>query len=345
MNVSFHFLGRGRPAFTIVELLVAIGIIGILVALLLPALQSAREAARRTQCRSQMRQMGIALHNYLDVHTVFPPSFCTTPEENAAGVGASWSIHGRLLPYIEQANAYNQVDLSVDWHAQVGSGVTYMKHAIYHCPSDPNDQYRTQGGLPYVRPITYGFNMGTWLVYDPVTGAVGNGAFGVNSKFRPANFIDGLSQTMAAAEVKTYQPYLRNTSDPGVAQPSNPSVFDGMPGDTRMGPNLVQNTGHTVWPDGRVHHTGFTTLFAPSTIVPYDLGGTTYSIDYTSQQEGKSSTQPTFAAITARSYHVGMVHVLMMDGSVQAITENIGLQVWRALGSRAGQEPESNTAF
>ncbi|REJ97460.1 MAG: DUF1559 domain-containing protein [Planctomycetota bacterium] len=345
MGANLHGRVRGRTAFSLVELLVVIGVIGILVALLLPAVQSAREAARRTQCRSRMRQIGIALHNYLDVNSVFPPSFCTTPEENAAGGGASWSIHGRLLPYIEQAAAFNQVDLSVDWHVQVSSGVTAMKQALYLCPSDPNDHYRTLGGLPYVRPITYGFNMGTWLVYDPVSGAIGNGAFGVNSKFRPADFVDGLSHTMAAAEVKAYQPYLRNTADPGALQPSSPSTFDGMPGDTRMGPDLTLNTGHTVWPDGRVHHAGFTTLFSPSTVVPYDLGGTTYSIDYTSQQEGKSGTQPTYAAITARSYHEGMVHVLMMDGSVQGISENIDLNVWRAIGTRAGQELESNSAF
>lgn len=108
----------------------------------------------------------------------------------------------------------------------------------------------------------------------------------------------------------------------------------------KLGPNLNDNTGHTEWSDGRVHHSGFTTVFAPNTAVEYvHSDGRTYDIDYNSQQEGRSATQRTYAAVTARSYHVGIVHILLMDGSARSINNSVNLQIWRALGTRRGHEP------
>jgi hypothetical protein len=103
---------------------------------------------------------------------------------------------------------------------------------------------------------------------------------------------------------------------------------------------LNDNTGHTEWCDGRVHHSGFTTTFVPNTVVPYFAGGATYDIDFNSLQEGKSTTQPTYAAITSRSYHLGMVHVALMDGSARSVSENLSLDVWRALGTRRSKPGE-----
>ena len=327
-----------RRGFTLIELLVVISVIAILVALLLPAVQQAREAARRTSCRNNLKQIGLALHNYLDAYSAFPPSFCTTAHENSAGTGASWSIHARLLPYVDQAGAFHQVDLDVDWHDQVDTAVTHHKVPVYLCPSDPNDRHRSRNGAPYVSPVTYGFNMGTWLVYDPRTGGGGGGAFYVNSKTKPRDFVDGTSNTLAAAEVKAYQSYLRNTTDPGAAAPQVADFALSLTGQLRLGPSTAQNTGHTVWPDGRVHHTGFTVTFTPNTFVPFVRGGQTYDVDFTSRQEGKSGTQPTYAAVTSRSYHEGLVNVLMMDGSVRSASETIDRDLWRALGTRFGNE-------
>ena len=330
-----------RHGFTLVELLVVIAIIGILIALLLPAVQSAREAARRSSCKNNLKQIGLALHNYLSSNRSFPPSFCLRPGTVLSGNNGSWSIHGRLLPYLEQANAYDQVQLHIAWDAQLASGVPQLRIPTYVCPSDPNDTVRIKNGAPYIYPQTYGFSFGTWLVYDPGTGRGGDGAFYVNSRTRPADIRDGLSNTLAAAEVKAFTPYVRNTPDPGPAEPMSPTELAGFTsgGQYKLGPATNDNTGHTEWCDGRVHHSGVTTVFTPNTVVEYvHSDGNTYDIDYNSMQEGRDASQPTYAAVTSRSYHPAVVNACLMDGSVRSVSETIDLAVWRALGTRLGGE-------
>ena len=334
--------GPSRRAFTIVELLVVITVIGIIIGMLLPAVQQARESARRAQCANNLRQIGLALHNYLSANSRFPPSFCIRPGTTLGTNNGSWSIHGRVLPYAEQGGAYDRIRLDVPWDAQVGTGVPTMRTPIYLCPSEVHDRVRVDAsGNPYTYPHNYGFNFGTWLVYQPATNQGGDGSFYVNSDLGPAHFSDGMSNTLAAAEVKTFSSYFRNTADPGPTVPNSPVVLAGFaPGaQFKLGPNLNDNTGHTEWGDGRVHHSGITTVFTPNTRVAYlHTDGRTYDIDYNSQQEGRSATQPTYAAVTARSFHPGLVNVLLMDGSCRSIGNTIDLRVWRALGTRAGGE-------
>jgi type II secretory pathway pseudopilin PulG len=330
-------------------LLVVIAIIGVLIALLLPAVQMAREAARRTQCKNNLHQIALAVHNYQDAFLVYPPSFCIEQGKVLTSNNGSWSVHGRVLPYSEQAVAFKAVDLSVAWDFQLVTGVPTMAVPIYQCPSDPNsDTMRVDAaGNAFTHPQNYGFNFGSWLVYDPAGVRRGDGAFHVNSSTRPGDIVDGLSNTLLAAEVKAFQSYIRNTADPGSAPPTDPAAFVGFtnPVQLKLGPNLNDNTGHTEWCDGRVHHSGITTVFTPNTKVRYVAGGREYDIDFNSRQEGTSATQVTYAAITARSWHKGLVHAALMDGSVRAISDQITLPVWRALGTRAAGEDVDDAIF
>jgi prepilin-type N-terminal cleavage/methylation domain-containing protein len=337
---------RQPRGFTLIELLVVIAIIAVLIALLLPAVQSAREAARRSQCKNNLKQIGLALHNYLDSNKYFPPGGSIRAGTTFTGNNGSWSIHGRLLPYLEGANAYKKVNLTVAWDnaLNASTGVPIMKIPTYMCPSEANDTLRTNAGAAYTRSHTYGFNMGSWLIWDPATGQGSDGIFWMNSSTNPASIRDGLSMTLAAAEVKAFTAYFRNTGDPGPASPTSTAALTAFASGAqfKLGPATNDNTGHTEWCDGRVHHEGFTTTFVPNTFVSYlHTDGRTYDIDYNSRQEGSSTTARTYAAVTSRSYHTGSVHALLLDGGVRSISNNLNLTVWRALGTRqrAAGEP------
>jgi prepilin-type N-terminal cleavage/methylation domain-containing protein len=328
-----------RRGFTLIELLVVIAIIAILIALLLPAVQQAREAARRTQCRNNLRQFGLALHNYADAYTKFPPSYCIVPGVTTR-VGGQWSVQARILPFLEQANLTNLIDWNLNYSLQ--PEVATVRVPTYLCPSEVNDVVRVNPstGVPRDYPLNYAVNFGTWKIFDPTDGSGGDGAFHPNSSFTTAAFTDGTSNTLCAAEVKAFTPYVRNTDDPGPAIPASPDFALGMSGDgCCIGPSLQQNTGHTEWADGLCQQSGFTTTFVPNTRIPHVVGGDEYDIDYVSWREGTTDNQATYAALPARSYHVGQVHALMMDGSARSISENIDRGIWWALGTRSGGEP------
>jgi len=321
---------RGRTAFTLIELLVVIGIIGLLVALLLPAIQAAREAARRSECSNNLRQIGVALHNYQSTTRYFPMGAVIPIGQTFE----PWSPHVRLLPYLEEQNLANLVDYDKSPQFTGSPHAARTRVSVYICPSEVNDRPRVTPTLIHY-PLTYGFNEGTWFIYDPATGDVGDGMFMPNRALRPAQIPDGLSKTLAVAEVKAYQANVWDTNNPntiGVVAPSTPGDLQAYSGGT------FDSNGHTEWVEGDVHETGFTTTFTPNLVVPHIVNGITYDIDLTSMRDGESATAPTYAAITARSFHPGVVNVLLMDSSVKPIVDGIEPRVWRSLGTPAGNE-------
>lgn len=326
---------QANRAFTLVELLVVIAIIGVLISLLLPAVHLVREAARRTDCANNLRQASLALHNFESGFGYFPSSFDTLPDKTVRG---SWSIHAKILPYMEGANVFRLIDFDVDWHEQVDTGVPSFSVPVYSCPSDANAGLRFQNGEPFVHSTNYGFNMGSWFIHDPVSQRSGDGAFLVSKNSTHSRFHDGTSNTLCIAETKSFTSYLRNVDSIDPTFPTSPNQFDGVTGNLKLGPSLTDNTGHTVWVDGRVHHAGFTTVFAPNTIVSYIQGGIDYDIDFTTQQEGRDLERPTYSAVTARSFHPGGVNTAKMDGSVEFATSSIDLLVWQSLGTASGDE-------
>jgi len=328
---------RNRAAFTLIELLVVIAIIAVLIGLLLPAVQKVREAAARSKCQNNLKQIGLALHNYEGVFQKFPPAG-VYPQGVASG--DSWSALARILPYIEQANTYNQVDFTLA--ANVQDAVTRQRIPIYLCPSEIKDEPKlatTPTGINRY-PLNYAANVGTWMTWDPNTGTGGDGAITYTSKPDGGNktgaFTDGLSNTVGYAEVKAYQWNMTsNASLPAntpAPQPTAAAVIalGGTPGST---PN-----GHTGWTEAQSFHNGVTFVLPPNTFVGVTTASGVVDVDQLSSKEG-SATRICYDAITSRSYHAGgIVNVLLMDGSVRTVTSTIDPFAWRAAGTRAGGE-------
>ncbi len=326
---------QGAAAFTLVELLVVIAIIGVLVGLLLPAVQSAREAARRMSCSNNIKQLGLALHNYLSTHRVFPPSTIV----DGARLTQPWSGQSMLLPFLEAGNEYNRINFSIGYHDGVNkaafppNGIAAARIPVLLCASEPNDRQRLNSatGLGEHYPINYALGVGQYFVFNPVNKQNGGGAFAPNGRLGDRDYIDGLSNTVGIAEVKAYMPRFHDATLPSV-QPTDASQVASVITGGEWGPQ----SGHTEWVCGRAIHNGFTTAFSPNTRVPYlAADGRNYDIDVTSSREGRSSTAITYSIITARSYHPGIVNTLIMDGSVRSVSNSIQLPIWQSLGARA----------
>jgi prepilin-type processing-associated H-X9-DG protein len=313
----------------LIELLVVIAIIAILMGLLLPAVQKVREAANRVRCANNLKQLGLALHNYQCTFGYFPPAATYAPGQNFD----SWSSQAILLPYIEQANLQNLIDFNASPDLQPDVGKTRV--AIFMCPSDIKDHLVVNDDGQHW-PLSYAVNQGNWFVFNPSSGKGGDGAFAVNLRTRPADFTDGLSNTLSMAEVKASTPFLREGGNPTAPNAPIPTSAAQV---VTLGGWLDPDGGHTQWIDGNVAQSGFTTVFPPNTVVPFtDTDGTVYDVNFITVTENSVPGQLTYAAVTSRSYHSGVVNVLLMDGSVRTVANQINPIIWRALGTRAGGE-------
>ena len=338
-----------RFGFTLVELLVVIAIIGILIGMLLPAVQQVREAARRITCANNCRQLGLASLNYESALRGLPPSWLLPVDDFADGNGLDgWSIQGQLTPYLEQANFGDQIDFKRGYKNPVNADITLgastakltsLRVPSYLCPSEVRDEVRDDDNYP----LNYGANAGTWFIYGGTNSReTGNGAFQVGRSTKLAAITDGTSNTLMFSEVKAWTPYVRDgaVTDPPI--PTNPSEIAGLPvGAQKFDPP----TGHTEWVDGRAHHSSFTSVFTPNTLVPVTgSGGQVLDVDWTSVREGKTGGE-TYSAITSRSYHSGGVNVTHVDNSTRFVSDNISIDVWRALSTRGGGEVIDSDAF
>jgi prepilin-type N-terminal cleavage/methylation domain-containing protein/prepilin-type processing-associated H-X9-DG protein len=336
------FSSRQRPGFTLVELLVVIAIIGVLVALLLPAIQSAREASRRMSCANNVRQLGVAMQNYESAVKRFPSSLMIDPAKRAQ---FRWSPLARLLPYLEQSGVASNFKFDQDYNTLMLNGKLLSSLRIVNliCPSEERDEQRfSASGAPEHYVTNYGVNNGVWMVSNPLDLGDAPGAFAPGKGFQASEYTDGMSNTLMLAEVKGWTPYYRDGG-------SAPATAPLLPGDVcGLGGSFKSDSGHTEWVDARAHQSGFTATFAPNTLVPCTEGGVVYDVDFTSWRERHpidadyDAGKITYAAVTARSYHSGqVVNAAMMDGSVHAISGTIDLHVWRSIATRRGDEAVS----
>jgi prepilin-type processing-associated H-X9-DG protein/prepilin-type N-terminal cleavage/methylation domain-containing protein len=196
---------RKRRAFTLIELLVVISIIGLLTALLLPAVQAAREAARRTQCVNNLKQIGLALHNYHSAHQMFPPGYVSNFDSSGNDTGPGWGWAAMFLPQIEQKPVFDAVNLSLPIEDLSNPTSRLTSLSVLLCPSDSppltwQAVTRDPSGTPLqnICQVAEANYVGMYGTSDP--GIDGDGIFFRDSNIGIANITDGTGQTIAAGE-------------------------------------------------------------------------------------------------------------------------------------------------
>jgi prepilin-type N-terminal cleavage/methylation domain-containing protein/prepilin-type processing-associated H-X9-DG protein len=310
-------MSRHRSGFTLVELLVVIAIIGVLVALLLPAVQAAREAARRSSCNNNLKQLAIAIHNYHDTYNMFPFG-------GASGHGQ----HSRLLPYIEQKNVYDLINYSVSVNNALNDVPRNTKIATFLCPSDPDQLPAALGGRN-----NYYANMGTNIMYTTTDTSHPNygkprfnGAFmsdEITTGFR--DILDGTSNTAMFSE--------KNKGDGtnGVSTPDSDTYRPGTYPDTADAA-LADCLAVDVTD---LSKQGNSNVGAPWMSSSHSVSQYWHVLPPNS----RSCMYPSLRiSTTAFSRHPGGVQMALCDGSVRFVSQTINLATWRALGTRAGKE-------
>ena len=340
---------RRRSGFTLIELLVVIAIIGVLIALLLPAVQAAREAARRSQCINNLKQLGLALHNYEQTINTLPPQVVLTGTATAVTWSNGFGVNARIMPFAEQGPLFSTINFDVDMQTPPNNTVASALIGLLVCPSEIQPSTRALSDGSRYGIANYGYLTGDWYVWGGLGGGLkGRSAFGPNLARPWAAFRDGLSNTLLMSEGKAFMTYYRdcptlaNIQDPLNIPAPNADPYSVAP-EYLGGCALRVDEGRTQWFESGSHHTGITTAWPPNKKIPGGPGMIYADVDLTSSREKLG--RPTFAAATARSYHPGGVNALLADGSVRFIKETIDGYTWRALGTVAGGEVISADAF
>jgi prepilin-type N-terminal cleavage/methylation domain-containing protein/prepilin-type processing-associated H-X9-DG protein len=349
----------GRPGFTLIELLVVIAIIAVLIALLLPAVQAAREAARRSQCVNNLKQVGLALHNYVTAQGVLPPGRINT---HISGAGHCWGLYAQLLPQMDQQALYNSCNFSLAPDTPDPSNttvnVTFLTNLI--CPTDFAPTLITVSNFPFA---THNYPMNTGSNY-PVVGNISaanqpspafngnpNGPFFENSSVSPAIFTDGMSTTVAISETVRSQSSSTFATDPlnvflitGNNSTSGPAITSdadyvslclSLPSSTTQ----FQATKGVRWNYGAPGHSMYNHRRPPNDKRADCRGGLPHSI--------RSDPLWSYLSlnIAPRSRHSGGVNSLFADGHVQFMKDSINVITWQAIGSCNGGEVVSADSF
>jgi len=343
---------RRRSGFTLIELLVVIAIIAILIALLLPAVQQAREAARRTQCKNNLKQIGLALHNYESTFGLFPPGDCTNnnPAVNPGGGEVPQaSTQCYLLPYLEGGNQYSTFNFNYQINGN-SNNATARQQIIqsYHCPTDPQSSniMKTIAGVKsagcnYMQ--NFGnksvVQLGQWQYPTQPSGVVAPdnnvGMFHRNSNTRIRDVSDGTSNTAMFAEIKK-GPFIDGATTSTMTLPLGDPFYYAVAtqyssaftaAEDQNPPAACDNPATAAWAyRGMQYHRGLlVAVYYNHTLTP------------NSKRRDCITTQPASffnGHVAARSYHTGIVNVCMADGSVRATSDNIDSGAWRAVGTR-----------
>ena len=337
----------GKPrGFTLVELLVVIAIIGLLIALLLPAVQAAREAARRMSCTNNLKQIVLALHNFHDSHRKFPvgsPSKVCKGYEHIPAWQYRWGPLAMLTPYMEQYNIYQRLNLDVPLYGHTGvfngpgvgvhpDNVEPVKQDVsfFYCPSDRRRRVQPEFGA-----TNY---LGNWGRGAPTSSGTaifdGDGLFMQERPTNFADFTDGTSNTAAFSETVLTDESIaysggvvltpQNKDQVIVGESSRSDPILTVEWCTRYGqPVASQPSRGLRWVDGFVLYSAYYHWWEPNSRIP----------DCAKWTPLRSLWQ------MARSRHPGGVNVAMVDGSVRFVSQTIDVETWRALGSRNGGEP------
>jgi len=342
---------RSQKAFTLIELLVVIAIIAILIALLLPAVQQAREAARRTQCKNNLKQLGLAIHNYHDVHGTAPIG-CTIQDGAPGGINNTYrrfSAHLGLLPYVEQANVYQAQTAFVALPANAGGGVPWNNAApcvtaklpYLLCPSDSES---TVDGIKAKTNYMFCQGDNAWDQNPSWAGNNGNGIRGFfksiqgnGSGGKPRNFrdvTDGLSNTIAMGERITGKPggnsIKSGASTTAVANGgrNNPALCLASVGQGGVYTTLGNGNGAIL--SGQRAFDGATPFTAVNTII---------GPNGPSCKNGDDNNHDRDGVFSMTSQHTGGAQVLLCDGAVRFISDNIHTGNLASLGATSGASP------